>query len=63
VECVCHGLRRSCAALRRRQPQGRVDRRRKAFEAKTGGKVEMKFGPSGALKNEIAGGTKAQVCA
>ena len=35
----------------------------KAFEAKTGNKVEMKFGPSGVLKNEIAGGAKAQVFA
>lgn len=35
----------------------------KAFEAKTGGKVEMKFGPSGALENEIAGAAKAQVFA
>ena len=35
----------------------------KAFEAKTGGKIEMKFGPSGALKNDIAGGGKAQVFA
>jgi ABC-type molybdate transport system substrate-binding protein len=35
----------------------------KAFETRTGVKVEMKFGPSGALKNEIAAGTKAQVFA
>ena len=35
----------------------------KAFEAKTGNKVETKFGPSGALKNEIVGGAKAQVFA
>lgn len=35
----------------------------KAFEAKTGNKVEAKFGPSGTLKNEIAGGAKAQVFA
>jgi molybdate transport system substrate-binding protein len=35
----------------------------KAFEAKTGNKVEAKFGPSGALKNEIVGGAKAQVFA
>ena len=35
----------------------------KAFEAKTGNKVEAKFGPSGALKNEIAGGANAQVFA
>ncbi len=35
----------------------------KAFEAKTGNKVETKFGPSGALKDEIAGGSNAQVFA
>jgi len=35
----------------------------KAFEAKTGDQVEMKFGPSGALKSEIAGGAKAEVFA
>ena len=35
----------------------------KAFEAKTGNKVEAKFGPSGALRNEIAGGANAQVFA
>ncbi len=35
----------------------------KAFEAKTGDKVEMKFGPSGVLKGEIAGGANAQVFA
>ncbi|HEX5213609.1 MAG TPA: molybdate ABC transporter substrate-binding protein [Pseudolabrys sp.] len=35
----------------------------KAFEIKTGNKVEAKFGPSGALKDEIAGGAKAQVFA
>jgi molybdate transport system substrate-binding protein len=34
-----------------------------AFEAKTGNKVEVKFGPSGTLKNEIVGGAKAQVFA
>jgi molybdate transport system substrate-binding protein len=35
----------------------------KAYEAKTGNKVEGKFGPSGLLKNEIAGGAKADVFA
>jgi len=35
----------------------------KAFEAKTGDKLELKFGPSGVLKNEIAGGANAQVFA
>jgi molybdate transport system substrate-binding protein len=35
----------------------------KAFEAKTGNKVEAKFGASGLLKNEIAGGANAQVFA
>ena len=35
----------------------------KAFEAKTGDKVEAKFGPSGLLKNEIAAGAAAQVFA
>ena len=35
----------------------------KAFEAKSGNKVAAKFGPSGALKNEIAGGANAQVFA
>jgi molybdate transport system substrate-binding protein len=34
-----------------------------AFEAKTGNKVETKFGPSGTLKNEIAGGANAQLFA
>ncbi len=35
----------------------------KAFEAKSGHKVEGKFGPSGLLKDEIAGGAKADVFA
>jgi len=35
----------------------------KAFEAKTGTAVEAKFGPSGTLKDEIAGGAPAQVFA
>ncbi len=35
----------------------------KAYQAKTGDKVEAKFGPSGVLKNEIAGGANAQVFA
>jgi molybdenum ABC transporter molybdate-binding protein len=35
----------------------------KAFEAKTGDKVMAKFGASGLLKNEIAGGAAAQVFA
>ena len=35
----------------------------KAFEARTGDQVAAKFGPSGALKNEIMGGAKAQVFA
>jgi ABC-type molybdate transport system substrate-binding protein len=35
----------------------------KAFEAKNGAKIEAKFGPSGLLKNEIAGGGAAQVFA
>ena len=35
----------------------------KAFEARTGDKVEAKFGASGLLKNEIAGGANAQVFA
>jgi molybdate transport system substrate-binding protein len=34
-----------------------------AFEAKNGAKIEVKFGPSGLLKNEIAGGGAAQVFA
>ncbi len=35
----------------------------KAYEAASGHKVEGKFGPSGLLKNEIAGGAKADVFA
>ncbi len=35
----------------------------KAFEAKTGDKVEAKYGSSGLLKNEIAAGAAAQVFA
>jgi len=35
----------------------------KAYESSTGGKVESKFGPSGILKTEIAGGAKADVFA
>jgi molybdate transport system substrate-binding protein len=35
----------------------------KAFEAKAGNKVAAKFGPSGALKNEIAGGANVQLFA
>jgi ABC-type molybdate transport system substrate-binding protein len=35
----------------------------KAFESKSGHKVEAKYGPSGLLKNEIAGGAKADVFA
>jgi molybdenum ABC transporter molybdate-binding protein len=35
----------------------------KAFEAATGNKVEAKYGASGLLKNEIAGGAKADVFA
>ena len=35
----------------------------KAYETASGNKVEMKFGPSGLLKNEIAGGAKADVFA
>jgi len=35
----------------------------KAYEAKSGDKVAGKFGPSGLLKNEIAGGAKADVFA
>jgi ABC-type molybdate transport system substrate-binding protein len=35
----------------------------KAYEAKSGNKVEGKYGPSGLLKNEIAGGAKADVFA
>lgn len=35
----------------------------KAYEAKTGNKVEGKFGPSGLLKNEIANGAKAELFA
>jgi molybdate transport system substrate-binding protein len=34
-----------------------------AFEAGTGVKVQAKFGPSGVLKDEIAGGTRADVFA
>jgi molybdate transport system substrate-binding protein len=34
-----------------------------AFEAGTGSKIEAKYGPSGLLKNEIAGGAKADVFA
>jgi ABC-type molybdate transport system substrate-binding protein len=34
-----------------------------AFEAKSGGKVQAKFGPSGVLKDEIAGGARAEVFA
>lgn len=33
------------------------------FEAAGGGKVQAKFGPSGSLKDEIAGGAKAEVFA
>jgi molybdenum ABC transporter molybdate-binding protein len=35
----------------------------KAYEAKSGHKVEAKFGPSGLLRREIAGGAKADVFA
>ncbi len=35
----------------------------KAYEAASGNKVEAKFGPSGLLKDEIAGGAKADVFA
>src|ERR1700753_2170681 len=35
----------------------------KAFEAETGATVQAKFGPSGLLKDEIAGGAKAEVFA
>jgi molybdate transport system substrate-binding protein len=35
----------------------------RAFEAETGNKVAAKYGPSGLLKNEIAGGAKADVFA
>ena len=35
----------------------------KAYETSTGNKVEGKFGPSGLLKDEISGGTKADVFA
>jgi len=35
----------------------------KAFAAATGNKVEAKYGPSGLLKNEIAGGAQADVFA
>ena len=35
----------------------------KAYETSTGSKVEGKFGPSGLLKDEISGGTKADVFA
>jgi molybdenum ABC transporter molybdate-binding protein len=35
----------------------------KAYETKSGNKVATKFGPSGVLKTEIAGGTKADVFA
>jgi len=34
-----------------------------AFEAQTGIKVQAKFGPSGTLKDEIAGGARAEVFA
>ncbi len=35
----------------------------KAYETKTGNKVEAKYGPSGTLKDEIAGGAKVDVFA
>jgi molybdate transport system substrate-binding protein len=35
----------------------------KAYDASTGNKVEAKYGPSGLLKKEIAGGAKADVFA
>ena len=35
----------------------------KAYESKSGNKVETKFGPSGLLRKEIAGGAKADVFA
>jgi molybdenum ABC transporter molybdate-binding protein len=35
----------------------------KAYQAKSGHKVAAKYGPSGALKNEIVGGAKADVFA
>ena len=35
----------------------------KAFEAASGVKVRAKFGPSGTLRDEIAGGAKAEVFA
>jgi len=35
----------------------------KAYEAKSGHKVEGKYGPSGLLKNELAGGAKADIFA
>jgi ABC-type molybdate transport system substrate-binding protein len=35
----------------------------KAFEASSGLKIEAKYGPSGLLRDEIAGGAKAEVFA
>jgi molybdenum ABC transporter molybdate-binding protein len=35
----------------------------RAYEAKSGNKIEAKYGPSGLLKNEIASGAKADVFA
>src|SRR5215831_2306562 len=35
----------------------------RAYDASTGNKIEAKYGPSGLLKNEIAGGARADVFA
>jgi molybdate transport system substrate-binding protein len=35
----------------------------KAYQAKTGNTVAVSYGPSGTLKNELAGGAKADVFA
>ena len=44
--------------------RGALDRRRQGLsKPRAGNKVEAKFGPSGLLKNEIAGGAKAEVFA
>jgi molybdate transport system substrate-binding protein len=43
--------------------KGALSEMAKAYEAKSGNKVETRFGPSGLLKDRIAGGEKADVFA
>ena len=51
------------APPRRRKPARCVDRGLGAYEAAAVDKVQAKYGPSGLLRDEIAGGAKAEVFA